>query len=262
MSVHKRENRQRSGSGAEKRAAPGDQPRSHLMHLRARIPQRLPSLIRRERPLASLEAAVNGAAVTLIQAPPGYGKTSLLSQWAVTRSADTVAWLAATAAENEPPVLLETLLEALTHAGISVESLRRTALVGQGPRIVTQPLLNAILSHQQRVILCIDDIHTISERSAIDCLATLIEATGPQFRMVLTSRQTPALLMGRLRAYGDLAELTADELRFGSEEVAEFFARNGPVDLSPEEVSVIEQRTEGWAVGLRLTSMVLAESQS
>ena len=232
------------------------------MHLRARIPQRLPSLIRRERPLASLEAAVNGAAVTLIQAPPGYGKTSLLSQWAVTRSADTVAWLAATAAENEPPVLLETLLEALTHAGISVESLRRTALVGQGPRIVTQPLLNAILSHQQRVILCIDDIHNVSERSAIDCLATLIEATGPQFRMVLTSRQTPALLMGRLRAYGDLAELTADDLRFGSEEVAEFFARNGPVDLSPEEVSVIEQRTEGWAVGLRLTSMVLAESQS
>lgn len=262
MSNPKRESRQRAGAGGDKRGPAEDEPSSQLTRLRARIPQRLPSLIRRERLLATLEAAVNGAAVTLIQAPPGYGKTSLLSQWAAGRSGDTVAWLTATGAEDEPALLLETLMESLSQSGVRFDPPKRPTALSPQPRIVTQPLVNAILAHDKRVVLCIDDIHNITERSAIDCFATLIEATGPQFRMVLTSRQAPALLMGRLRAYGDLAELNADDLRFAAEEVAEFFSRNGPVDLSPEEVSVIEQRTEGWAVGLRLTSMVLRESAS
>ena len=230
---------------------------------RARIPQRLPSPCpERAAPLATLEAAVNGAAVTLIQAPPGYGKTSVLSQWAAGRSGDAIAWLTATGAEDEPALLLEALTESLSHSGIRFEPPKRPAALGPRPRIVTEPFVNAILAHGKRVVLCIDDIHNITEPSAIDCFATLIEATGPQFRMVLTSRQAPMLLMGRLRAYGDLAELNADDLRFAVEEVVDFFSRNGPVDLSPEEVSVIEQRTEGWAVGLRLTSMVLRESAS
>src|SRR5262249_30641957 len=126
-------------------------------------------------------------------------------------------------------------------------------------QVTAHVLANALLKQVRRVILCIDDIHLLSERLAIDCLATLIESTGPHFRIVLTSRQAPAMLMGRLRAYGDLAELGPDDLRFRREEIVEFFSRNGPLDLSAEEVSVIEQRTEGWAVGLRLTSMVLAE---
>jgi len=262
MLVSKRDSKPRTGGADEKRPSGSEQPSRQLTRLRARIPQRLPSLIRRDRPLASLEAAATGAAVTLIQAPPGYGKTSLLSQWAESRAEDTVAWLTATAAEDEPALLLETLAESLSHAGIRIDPPKRHAAAGTRSRIVTPQLVNAILSHSQPVILCIDDIHNITEKSAFDCLATLIEATGPQFRMVITSRQAPALLMGRLRAYGDLAELSADDLRFASNEVADFFSRNGPVDLSPEEVAVIEQRTEGWAVGLRLTSMVLGESKS
>jgi LuxR family transcriptional regulator, maltose regulon positive regulatory protein len=262
MSVSKREGRQRPAAAEEKRRPGEGQPSSLLTRLRARIPQFLPSLIRRERLFATLEAAVNGAAVTLIQAPPGYGKTSLLSQWASGCTGDAVAWLTATAAEDEPALLLEILSESLSHAGIRLDPPKHPAAARHRPRIVTQRLVNAILSHGKRVVLCVDDIHNITERSAIDCFATLIEATGPQFRIVLTSRQTPELLMGRLRAYGDLAEMSADDLRFASEEVVEFFSRNGPVDLSPEEVSVIEQRTEGWAVGLRLTSMVLGESES
>ena len=125
-----------------------------------------------------------------------------------------------------------------------------------------QGLLRAIHAHRRRLTLCIDDIHNITERSAIDSIAMLIEGAGAAFRMILTSRQAPALLMGRLRAYGDLAELGVDDLRFGKDELVEFFSRNGPLDLSPEEISVIEQRTEGWAVGLKLTSMVLGESES
>ena len=238
------------------------QPSRHLARLRARIPQQLSSLIRRERLLATLDAAVNGAALTLIQAPAGYGKTSLLSQWAAGRHEHSIAWLTATTAEDEPSPLLESLIESLSHIGIRCDSPKRPASASPQPRIVTQLLVNAILSHDERVVLCIDDIHNITERSAIDCLAALVETTGSQFRMVLTSRQAPALLMGRLRAYGDLAELDAADLRFAAEEVADFFSRNGPADLSPEEVSVIEQRTEGWAVGLRLTSMVLGESES
>jgi len=233
-----------------------------LRRLRARIPQSSPLLIRRERLLAELDAAAGRAAVTLIQAPPGYGKTSLLSQWAAGRKDDDVAWLSATAVEDDPALLLANLTESLAHAGVIFDAPGRAPRVAAPPRLAVQALLGAINVHRRRLTLCIDDIHNITERSAIDAIAMLLEGTGAAFRMILTSRQTPALLMGRLRAYGDLAELGADDLRFGRQELEEFFSRNGPLDLSPEEMSVIEQRTEGWAVGLRLASMVLGESES
>jgi LuxR family maltose regulon positive regulatory protein len=233
-----------------------------LSRLRARIPQGSHLLIRRERLLAELDTAATRAAITLIQAPPGYGKTSLLSQWAAGRRDDDVAWLSATAVEDDPTLLLANLAESLTHAGVALDEPERASTIAAPPRLAVQALLRAIHAHRRRLILCIDDIHNITERSAIDSIAMLIEGTGAAFRMILTSRQAPALLMGRLRAYGDLAELGAEDLRFGKDELVEFFSRNGPLDLSPEEISVIEQRTEGWAVGLKLTSMVLGESAS
>lgn len=248
--------------GVRASAPAAERPSAELRRLRARIPQRSPLLIHRARLTADLDAAVDRASVTLIQAPAGYGKTSLLSQWAAGRHDDHVAWLSAAGAEDDPALLLSNLAESLTYAGVAFDLPARSPALAHRPGLLTQALLNAILSHGHRLILCIDDIHNITERAAIECIATLIEATGPEFRMVMTSRQAPALLMGRLRAYGDLAELSAESLRFAKEEVIEFFSRNGPRDLTPEEISVIEQRTEGWAVGLRLTSVVLGESDS
>jgi LuxR family maltose regulon positive regulatory protein len=252
------------GEGRKPQSAMAQLARSagRLCRLRARIPQGSPLTIRRNRLLALLDSAVAGSAITLIQAPPGYGKTSLLSQWAATRKDDVVGWLSTTAADDDPTLLLSNLAESLSHAGLQLERSTRTLGLACRPRLAAQALANAILDHSERIVLCIDDIHQLNERSAIDCIATLIENTGPHFRIVLTSRQAPALLMGRLRAYGDLAELKADDLRFRSDEIVEFFTRNGPVDLSAEEVAVIEQRSEGWAVGLRLTSMVLGGSSS
>jgi len=267
MSATDRSGGRRPGSGvgvrkARSTAPPVERPSGQLRRLRARIPQRSPLLIRRERLLAQLDAAVNRAAVTLIQAPPGYGKTSLVSQWAAGRTDEDVAWLTTTAADDDPALLVANLAESLSHAGVVIVEPARPSRASPPPRLALQSLQRAIQGHRRRLTLCIDDIHNITERTALECIATLIDAAGEGFRMILTSRQAPALLIGRLRAYGDLAELGADDLRFGREEVVEFFSRNGPLDLSAEEVSVIEQRTEGWAVGLRLTSMVLGESES
>ena len=261
MPDSKRDARSREEGGAEWRrcsVGSGMSGRANIRALRARIPQRSPLLIARKGLLEKLDNAVNGSAVTLIQAPPGYGKTSILSQWAAAHTDEVVAWLSATPADDDPALLLSNLTEALSHAGVQTQG------VAPGPtpsrhRLGAHALANVVLAQSGRVILCIDDIHQINERQAIDCLATLIESTGPSFRIILTSRQAPALLMGRLRAYGDLTELGPDDLRFGQKEIIEFFSRNGPLDLSAEEVSVIEERTEGWAVGLRLTSMVLGE---
>ncbi|MBS0367035.1 MAG: hypothetical protein JSR67_14560 [Proteobacteria bacterium] len=268
MSAKGKGGRQQDGSGSDARRprtatpAAAERPSGQLRGLRARIPQRSPLLIRRERLLAELDAAINRSAVTLIQAPPGYGKTSLVSQWAAGRTEEDVAWLSATAADDDPALLVANLSESLSHAGVGIDVPVRSSHASPPPRLALQGLLSAIQGHRRRLTLCLDDIHNITERSAIELIATLIDATGAGFRMILTSRQAPALLMGRLRAYGDLAELNAEDLRFAREEVVEFFSRNGPLDLSAEEVSVIEQRTEGWAVGLRLTSMVLGESES
>jgi LuxR family transcriptional regulator, maltose regulon positive regulatory protein len=240
--------------------APMERPPSYLSRLRAQIPQHSPLLVRRERLFAELDAATGRAAVTLIQAPPGYGKTSLLSQWAAGRTADDVAWLSATMVEDDPALLLANLAEALKQAGVVLTANERSPAGRTPPRLAAQALLGAIHGHRRRLTLCIDDIHNITERSALESISTLIEGTGATFRMIVATRQTPDLLMGRLRAYGDLAEFGADDLRFAKDELVEFFCRNGPLDLSPEEISVIEERTEGWAVGLKLTSMVLRES--
>lgn len=236
--------------------------RLRLAQLKTRIPQRSSQLIVRDRLRERLDAAVNRAAVTLVQAPPGYGKTSLLSQWAAGRETDAVAWLSAAAADDDPATLLAYLVESLEHAGVGIDNSTRCAIADRlvsRPSIVAQALANSIVAHPRRVILCIDDIHLISEHSSIDCVSTLIENTCPAFRIVLTTRETPPILMGRLRAYGDLAEFSAEDLRFDKQEIVDFFTVSGPVDLSADEVDVIEQRTEGWAVGLRMTSMVLAE---
>jgi LuxR family transcriptional regulator, maltose regulon positive regulatory protein len=235
---------------------------SYLARLRARIPQGSPLMIRRERLLAELNAAADRAAVTLIQAPPGYGKTSLMSQWAAGRTDDGVAWLSITAAEDDLGLLLDSLAEALRHAGVTLPASERSPAVAATPRLAVQTLLDAIHAHRSRLSFCIDDIHNLTEHTAIEAISTLIEGTSAGFRMILATRQTPPLLMGRLRAYGDLAEFGADHLRFAKDELVAFFSRNGPLDLSPEEMSVIEQRTEGWAVGLKLTSMVLRNSES
>jgi len=251
----------RSGGdgGPERPKCPATPGRSHLKSLRARIPQRSPLLIARNRLLEKLDSAVNASAVTLIQAPPGYGKTSLLSHWAAGHAEGVVAWLNVTPADDDPALLLSHLSDSLSHAGVETDTVSPEQVVSSRHRMGAHALANGVLAQQLRVVLCIDDIHLINERLAIDCLATLIESTGPNFRIVLTSRQAPVMLMGRLRAYGDLAELGPEDLRFGRDEIIEFFSRNGPLDLSAGEVAVIEQRTEGWAVGLRLTSMVLGE---
>jgi len=92
--------------------------RANIRALRARIPQRSPLLIARKGLLEKLDNAVNGSAVTLIQAPPGYGKTSILSQWAAAHTDEVVAWLSATPADDDPALLLSNLTEALLRAGV------------------------------------------------------------------------------------------------------------------------------------------------
>jgi len=107
-----------------------------LRRLRARIPQNSPLLIRRERLLAEIDAAAGRAAITLIQAPPGYGKTSLLSQWAAGHKDDDVAWLSATAVEDDPALLLANLTESLTHAGVIFDEPGRAPRLAAPTRLV------------------------------------------------------------------------------------------------------------------------------
>jgi LuxR family transcriptional regulator, maltose regulon positive regulatory protein len=235
-----------------------------LAESKIRIPRLSARLINRSRLTQLLDEAVLTAGVTLLQAPAGYGKTSLLSQWAAAKPTASVAWMTVTSADDEPSTLLVYLASALRLIDVAIDENTRQAVFGKSisrPEIVTQALVNCILRDPRTLTLCMDDVHLISEKSAIDCISTLIENTHNNFRVVMATRETPSILLGRVRAYGNLAEIGVEQLRFRTNEIVEFFTQSGPPDLSDLEVGVIEERTEGWAAGLRMTSVVLAGKQ-
>jgi len=206
-----------------------------LRRLRARIPQNSPLLIRRERLLAEIDAAAGRAAITLIQAPPGYGKTSLLSQWAAGHKDDDVAWLSATAVEDDPALLLANLTESLTHAGVifdepgraprarSAATPRRAGAPGSDPRSPS-PAHAVHRRHPQHHGTIGDRLHRHAHRGnrpRIPHDSDVTPDSGP-------AHGPPACVRRSCRT-------RSDDLRFGRKELEEFFPAMDPSICRPKK---------------------------
>lgn len=212
--------------------------------------------------------------VVLVCAPAGYGKTTLLAEWA--RRPQPCAWLSLDAGDNDPARFWRHVIAALDRARPGVAE-RLSGLLGPPPpasfdRVVTA-LINdldagpvddrgarSISSAADGVHLILDDYHVITSSRVHESVEFLVEHAPAVLRLTVASRSDPPLPLPRLRARGQLAELRADGLRFTPGEAAALLRHASGIDLSEGSAAVLTDRTEGWAVGLHLAALSLRGS--
>lgn len=211
--------------------------------------------------------------LTIIVAPAGFGKTSLLAEWLAGQQAEprnnsqaanpAIAWLSLDAADNDRVRFMRYLAAALQGVapGIGGEML---ALLEGGaiPTIhLLRPLLNELAQLDRTYLLIVDDYHVITSPDVHDIMSMLLEALPPQFHLVVATRENPALPLARLRGRGQLNEIRAAQLRFTGEEANRFLRDTMDLRLNEQLVQALEVRTEGWAAGLQLAALALHDQE-
>lgn len=217
-----------------------------------------------ERPalVARLRSASAGR-LTLLLAPAGFGKTTLLAQTFAASPADSdaprLAWLTADRADSAPHRFLLAVLQALYVAQPGIAPAARALLETHGTPVeqVLAQLAAELAALQRPINLVIDDYHTIGDPATHQLVAQLLDYALPALHLIIASRSEPPLPLGRLRAHGELAELHSDTLQFTLGEAQALFQQPGRAPLSDAQVRVLADRTEGWPAGLRLAALAL-----
>lgn len=193
----------------------------------------------------------------LVSAPAGFGKTTLLSDWAA-GSDRSIAWLSLEETDSDPRRFLVYLVSALQ----TVDPNLGEGVLGllQSPETpptewVLSDLINNISQVHQEFILVLDDYHTVDSGLVDAALTFLIDHLPPSMHLVVTAREDPQLPLTRYRSRGHLAELREADLRFTPAEAAEFLNQVMGLNLSERDVAALDTRTEGWIVGLQLAAL-------
>ncbi len=208
-----------------------------------------------------LEQLADGDAhrIVSVVAPPGYGKTTLLSQWAE-RSGQAFSWVSVTEPDNDPKILL-TYVAAALDAVEPISGRVFDALASPGssvPGAVVPRLGSAFASMTSPVVLVLDDVHILHNRECRAALSALADHVPEGSRLVLAGRAEPPLRIPRLRAEGRLLEIGPGQLSLTREEASALLANAGAV-LDEDEITELHRRTEGWPVGLYLAALYLRE---
>ena len=225
------------------------------------VPQVPPELVVRAGLRADLDTA-SRADATLVCAPPGYGKTMLLADWAHTSTGSDTAWVSLDRDDNDPQRLWTSVVAALAACPSVPPDSRLHAPWTWRPS--TQPeflaeLTDTVAQLPRPVRLILDDVHELLDPVALHGLHTLLRNRPTGLQLVLSSRFDPPLSLPRLRLTGRLYELRADRLRFSPTETATLLERSG-LNLTPTQVDTLHQRTGGWAAGLRLAALALTQT--
>jgi len=237
-----------------------------LLNTKLYIPPTRPKLVPRPRLIEQLSEGLHRK-LTLISAPAGFGKTTLVTEWlqAIGKASPpiAIAWLSLDKGDSDLVRFLTYFIAALnqiegfkTIVGKGVISLLQSP---QPPPIesVLTPLINEIATIPDRIILVLDDYHLIDSQPIHDALSFILENIPLQMHLVIATREDPHLPLARLRARGQLTELRAADLRFSSSEAAEFLNQVMGLALSADNVAALETRTEGWIAGLKLAAISL-----
>jgi LuxR family transcriptional regulator, maltose regulon positive regulatory protein len=240
-------------------------PRSSAAHGRQ-------SYVDRPRLRQALTVARSGK-LTLISAPAGFGKTTLVSEWlAVPRgeyplgAMRSAAWLSLDEGDNDPTRFLAYLIAALQTIVANLgEGLLHMLHASQPQALpiksMLTTLLNEITTVKDNFVLVLDDYHVIDAKPVDQALTFLLEHQPPQLHLVIATREDPALPLARLRARGQLTELRAADLRFTRAEAAEFLNQGMGLNLSADDIAALETRTEGWIAGLQLAALSMQGQQ-
>jgi LuxR family transcriptional regulator, maltose regulon positive regulatory protein len=231
-----------------------------LLETKLHVPRLRRALVARPRLSEQLSRGTESA-LTLVSAPAGFGKTTLLTGWLAAAPPDghSAAWLSLDQSDNDPARFWTYLIAALQTAAPGVGAGALSLLQSpQAPiEAVLATLLNDLSAIPNDVVLVLDDYHVIDSRDVQDGMTFLLEHLPPQVHLVLASRADPALPLPRLRARGELVEIRAADLRFTPDEAAEYLNQKMGLALTAKDVSALEGRTEGWIAALQLAALSL-----
>jgi LuxR family maltose regulon positive regulatory protein len=220
------------------------------------IPPPRPKIVTRPRLIERLNEGLQRK-LTLISAPAGFGKTTLVSEW-IASCGRPVAWLSLDEGDNDPARFISYLVKALQTIQAGIGEGLLVALQSPQPlqiENILTTLLNEITTIPENFLLVLDDYHSIDSQPVDQSLAFLIEHQPPQMHLLIATREDPHLPVSRLRARGQCTELRAAELRFTPAEAAEFLNQVMGLNLSAEDIAALDMRTEGWIAGLQLAAL-------
>ncbi|MFN8598092.1 MAG: LuxR C-terminal-related transcriptional regulator [Anaerolineae bacterium] len=231
-----------------------------LLATKLHIPRARLNLVQRPRLISRLDQGLQaGHKLSLVCAPAGFGKTTVVTEW-LSRIDRAVAWLSLDEHDNDPARFLAYLITALqqidTGLGVAVGTLLQ-ATPPPPPEMVLTSLINDVTTLSVPFILALDDYQSIDMAAIHQQLVFLLEHQPPQLHLVVLSREDPPLSLPRLRARNQISEIRQDDLRFTADEAAEFLHAVMKLDLPIDDITLLEHRTEGWAVGLQLAALSL-----
>jgi LuxR family maltose regulon positive regulatory protein len=229
---------------------------NNLLATKLYIPPTGQILVSRPRVTQLLSRAITSS-LTLVSAPAGYGKTTLVSSWL--REIDfPSAWLSLDEGDNDPIRFLQYFISALQKILPTLQPDLLGVLQGMPPsnfETLLNLIINEIAIRATSFVLVMDDFHNLHAQSILEMISYLLEHAPPQMHVVLLSRTDPPLPLSHLRARNQLVDIRADHLRFTRNEIVEFLNGVVGLNLSGEEITAMEARTEGWIAGLQLAAI-------
>ena len=230
-----------------------------LLETKLRPPERRAGVVPRPGLIERLEAGAQGR-LTLVTAPAGWGKTTVVGDWLAGRPGPA-GWLALDSADNDPARFWRYVAEALRRAGARLDDQAVGALGAADDTFEAglSALLNAAAELPEPAVLALDDYHLISHPAVHRSVEFLVSRLPERLHLVMASRSEPPIGVPRLRARGELTELRASDLRFDDGEAAALLGGVMGRDLGDAEVMALRLRTEGWAAGLYLAGLSMRD---
>lgn len=240
-----------------------------LLHTKIIAPPQRPNLVVRKRLFDKLAAGLKSR-VALIAAPAGFGKTTLVNEW-ISRSGLAAAWFTIDETDNDIGRFLAYLLAAASGFDPSLKQQIQTVTgrpILSFQRSIITSLINFIgsisdpESGSRDLILVLDDYQEIANPAIHDIVFQLIENQPSNLFLIISSRIVPPIPLARLRAQGQLLEISADDLRFTAEETVSLLRQTSAAEITSREVQVLSERTEGWAAGLQMAILAIESLSS
>src|SRR5919199_1381917 len=222
------------------------------------VPRRRGATVPRPRLSDRLSGGID-ARLTLVSAPAGFGKTTLLAAWlaSAVRPEGLTAWLSLDQSDNDPATFWSYVIAAVQSVapGLGTGSLALMEAAQTPIDVVLGALLNELDALPKKLVLVLDDYHVIEDRQVHDQMALFLDRLPPNVHLVIASRADPPFPMARFRARGELVEIRAADLRFTSDEAGAYFNEVMAMDLAGGELAILEGRTEGWIAALQLAAL-------
>lgn len=232
-----------------------------ILATKLHIPQLRTTLVDRHRLTSKLKTGLERK-LSVVAAPAGFGKTTLLSAWKAAFDI-RVAWLSLDSGDNDPTRFMHHFIAALGRINAELSSTAHGMLQTPDPpslESVLTVLINGLNDEATAFSLVLDDYHVIKTATIHEAITFLVDHLPPAMRVIIASRTDPPLPLARLRAQGELLEVRAADLRFTSDEATAFLNKGMNLRLSREEIEALGARTEGWNAGLQLVGLALQGS--